>query len=125
MIGVKVQSKVTFLYQTLYSTCHYKNETEIYHESTLYNDTMNQHFTLYNSYNAVYLFNYFWLSSQSYKYIMINIYHGSNVHKQITNRLEHTGSGLGDSSVFRINQSKNKKRKQSYDISCIYFYLNI
>ena len=88
MIGVKVQSKVTFLYQTLYSTCHYKNETEIYHESTLYNDTMNQHFTLYNSYNAVYLFNYFWLSSQSYKYIMINIYHGSNVHKQITNRLE-------------------------------------
>jgi hypothetical protein len=31
----------------------------------------------------------------------------------------HTGSGLGDSSVFRINQSKNKKRKQSYDISCI------
>jgi hypothetical protein len=72
MIGVKVQSKVTFLYQTLYSTCHYKNETEIYHESTLYNDTMNQHFTLYNSYNAVYLFNYFWLSSQSYKYIMIN-----------------------------------------------------
>jgi len=53
MIGVKVQSKVTFLYQTLYSTCHYKNETEIYHESTLYNDTMNQHFTLYNSNNAV------------------------------------------------------------------------